>query len=318
MSIHYFIIFPCHNDTTWADYWQLDTKTSFLYNYPMTKATPLMIQGTASGVGKTVLTMALCKIFNEDGYRVSPFKSQNITSNTAFTKNDDEIALSQMLQAWAAGAEPNVAMNPLVLKPLPEKRAWRIILNGKHYGDVSPAEFVKIKPGLIQEVTNSYNELANKSDIVVIEGAGSPAELNLNRDDIANMGMAKAANAPVILVADIDRGGVFASLYGTVNLLTESERKHIKATIVNRFKGDASSFADGVSIIEEFTALPVLGVVPHILLDIPEEDALFGSNNDSYQENRDLADQFDLIAKTVRESLDMELLYRILKGGMEC
>jgi adenosylcobyric acid synthase len=276
-----------------------------------------MIQGVASGVGKTILTMALCRIFRQDGYTVSPFKGQNVTSNTAFTENGDEIALSQLLQAYAAGAKPDADMNPLILKMAPESRSFQVVLNGNHYGDMSSVDFTVQKKKFLTEIADSYSRLSAQCDVIVIEGAGSPVELNLKSGDIANMGIAKLANAPVLLAADIDRGGVFASLSGTLNLLDESEKKHVKATVVNRFKGDVSSFSDGVSIIEKITGVPVLGVVPYVSLDIPEEDVLYDSKKAGYDEIRDLNSQFDLIAGVVRRSFNMELLYDILNGGME-
>ena len=254
-----------------------------------------MIQGTASGVGKTILVTALCRIFKQDGYKVSPFKAQNITTNVAFTKDGDEIAVSQLLQAYAAGTEPEAAMNPLVLKP---------------------SNITAGRKDLIGKAEKSYSLLSEKYEVIVIEGAGSPVELNIKRDDMVNMGVAKLTNAPVILVSDIDRGGVFASLYGTLNLLTQSERKHVKATIVNRFKGDITSFVDGVSILEKITTLPVAGVVPYMFFDIPEEDSLYSTNKTAYEPGSDLTAQFDLIAETVRRSLDMQLVYRILNEGM--
>jgi len=258
-------------------------------------AKPIMIQGTSSGVGKTIITMALCRIFKQDGYKTAPFKSQNMTPNTAFTENGDEIAVSQLLQAYAAGAEPVADMNPILLKP-PNFRASR-----------------KID---LFEVMAAYSRLAAMYDVIVIEGAGSPVELNLNKNDIVNMGIAVRAGAPVLLVADIDRGGVFASLFGTVELLEKTEKEYIKALVVNRFRGDIPSFDSGVAIIENITALPVAGVVPYIDLKIPEEDSLYNPDASQYQPGENLESQFDLIADTVRKSLDMEMIYKILNDGM--
>ena len=281
-------------------------------------AKSIMIQGTASGVGKTIMTMALCRIFWQDGYMVAPFKSQNMTSNTAFTKNGEEIAVSQVLQAYASGIEPDADMNPVILKPSPEKTGTELILKGKHYDTIDAYNFKEIKKKLIPEITKAYNRLSEEYDIIVIEGAGSPVELNLtkNGDDIVNMGMAKRANAPVVLVSDIDRGGIFASLYGTVSLFAESERKYVKATIVNRFKGDISYFADGVKILEKITGVPVLGVVPYIKFDMPEEDSLYEGYEGESSLEGDYGSQIDLIAENVRESLDMDLVYKILDDGV--
>lgn len=270
----------------------------------------LMIQGTASNVGKTILTLALCRIFKQDGYNVAPFKPQNITFNTHFCENGDEIAISQYLQALAAGVAPTADMNPILLKPLPDKQGTQVIVDGKHFDKASLYNFKELKQQLIPKVRDAYSRLRQQYDIILIEGAGSPVELNLNKNDIVNMGMAKMANAPVILVSDIDRGGVFASLYGTVNLFTESEKAHVKATIINRFKGEAKYFADGVKIIEEITGLPVAGVIPYIDINLPEEDSIC----DSINPNSNFETAFNTIADTVRTALNMKLIYKILHG----
>lgn len=279
-------------------------------------ARPIMIQGTASGVGKTILVMALCRIFREDGYKVAPFKSQNMTRNTALTKGGDEIAVSQLLQAKAAGIEPETRMNPIVLKPSPEHKETEIILNGHYYGKVSAVNYGEIKDALTVEVMKAYTGLSEHFEIMVVEGAGGPVELNLKDDDMVNMGIARRLNAPVLLVADVDRGGVFASLYGTIGLLGESDRKYVKAVIVNRFKGDLSYFGDGVKILEQITGLPVAGVVPYIHFSMPEEDGLFNTSDVKYA-GGDFDSQFDLIADNVRRALDMELVYKILNTGVE-
>ena len=276
-----------------------------------------MIQGTASGVGKTIITMALCRIFSQDGYKTAPFKSQNMTSNTAFTDSGDEIAISQLLQAKAANTNPVAAMNPIILKPDPEKKGTQIILNGKPYDIINAYNFKEIKKNLIPEITKAYGNLSQQYDIIVIEGAGSPVELNLTRNsnDIVNMGIAKLAQSPVLLVSDIDRGGVFASLYGTVKLFDDSEREYVKATIVNRFKGDMSYFKEGAAILEEITGIPVVGVVPYIKFYMPEEDSLYSGSSDI--SDGDFESQFDLIAENVRKSLDMDLIYKIINDGVQ-
>ena len=281
----------------------------------MTK--PIMIQGTASGAGKTVMAAALCRIFSQDGYSVSPFKSQNMTTNTALTKNRDEIAVSQFLQAYAAGIEPDARMNPVILKASSDKNGTRIVLNGKYYDTVNAYNFKEIKKSLIPEIIKAYDSLSQDYEIIVIEGAGSPIELNLTKDgsDIVNMGIAKRVNAPVMLVSDIDRGGIFASLYGTVSLLDESERSYVKALTVNRFKGDISHFADGIKILEEITGIRVAGVVPYIKFDLPEEDGLFDGGAD-FVCGGDYDSQFDLIADNARKALDMDLIYRIINDGI--
>jgi len=269
-------------------------------------ARPLMIQGTASNVGKTIIAMALCRIFKQDGYKVAPFKSQNITPNTARLENGDEIAVSQLLQAYAAGVEPEVCMNPVILKP----QGPQVILNGRPHEMATDGDFTALKQKLIPEIMKAYATLDERYDIIVIEGAGSPVELNLTRgsDDIVNMGIAKRVNAPVLLVSDIDRGGIFASLYGTLNLLDEDERQCVKAMIVNRFRGDIESFADGVKILEDITGVPVAGVVPYIEFDIPEED----THSSNYTPENNYDRQLDLIADNIRTSLDMELIYKTI------
>ena len=274
-------------------------------------ARPIMLQGTASNVGKTILALSLCKIFKEDGYKVAPFKAQNITSNTFITENGEEIAVSQWLQALAAGIEPSTDMNPVLLKPLSDGQKTQVIINGKLHCDIDLYNFKDIKKVLAARIADSYSRLSAKYDIIVIEGAGSPVELNLNKDDIVNMGMARAANAPVILISDIDRGGVFASLYGTVNLLNESDKKRVKALIVNRFRGEASYFNDGVAILEEITGLPVAGVVPYTDFCLPEEDGLFNAYSNA-EKSIDYNEQFNIVSSAVRESLDMKLIYEIL------
>ena len=277
-------------------------------------AKAIMIQGTASGVGKTILTMALCRIFRQDGHKVAPFKSQNMTANTALTADGAEISVSQLLQAHAAGIAPDAAMNPVLLKQVPS--GTQVIINRFSLGYINIDEFQAVKKELIPAIMKAYTSLSERYDIIVIEGAGSPVELNLNKDDIVNMGIAMRVKAPVILVSDIDRGGIFASLYGTINLFNESERNYVKATIVNRFKGEISFFRDGVNIIEKITGLPVAGVVPHIKFDIPEEDSLCNTKASHYSPGTNYDIQFDLIADNVRKVLNMELIYKILNEGV--
>ena len=273
-----------------------------------------MVQGTASGVGKTILTMALCRIFKQDGHKVAPFKSQNMTGNTALIADGAEIAVSQLLQAYAAGTEPDASMNPVLLKLV--SAGTQVILNWYSLGYINADNFPAIKKELIPIVMKAYTSLSERYDIIVIEGAGSPVELNLNRDDIVNMGIARHAKAPVLLVSDIDRGGAFASLYGTLNLFNELERSYVKATIINRFKGEIAFFREGVKIIENITGLPVAGVVPYIRFDIPEEDSMYNTGTLLYSHDHNIDAQFDIIADTVRKSLDMELVYKILDEGI--
>lgn len=239
----------------------------------MKKAKAIMVQGTMSGVGKSLLCAALCRIFKEDGYRVAPFKSQNMALNSFITGDGFEIGRAQALQAFAAGKEPDVRMNPILLKPVSNVGS-QVILNGTSVGNMAAAEYFKIKKSLIPEILKAYNSLSGENDIIVIEGAGSPAEINLKADDIVNMGLAKIVDAPVLLAGDIDRGGVFAQLYGTVALLEEDEVKRIKGLIINKFRGDVSLLGDGLKMLEEKANIPVFGVVPYLDVSLEDEDSL--------------------------------------------
>lgn len=237
----------------------------------MTRA--IMIQGTMSGVGKSLLTAALCRIFRQDGYRAAPFKSQNMALNSYITPDGLEIGRAQALQAEAAGIEPSALMNPVLLKPTTDVGS-QVIVNGRVRGNMRAAEYFKHKKELLPDIRNAYEQLAAQYDIIVTEGAGSPAELNLKRDDIVNMGLAQMLRIPVLLVGDIDCGGVFAQLLGTYSLLEADEQALVKGLIVNRFRGDRRLFADGVSILEQKSGLPVLGVMPYIRHDLEDEDSL--------------------------------------------
>jgi len=237
------------------------------------KAKSIMIQGTASSVGKSLIAAGLCRIFRQDGYRVAPFKSQNIALNSFITSEGKEMGRAQVVQAEAAGIEPSAEMNPILLKPTTDKKA-QVIINGKVYGNMSADEYNEIKPQLAEMVRNIYNGLAEKYDIIVIEGAGSPAEIKIRGKDIVNMSMAEIADAPVILVGDIDKGGVFASLAGTMLLLTEDEKARVKGVIINKFRGDIKILEPGLKMLEDIIKVPVLGVIPYTRLNIEDEDSL--------------------------------------------
>lgn len=232
-----------------------------------------MIQGTASNAGKSLLAAGLCRIFKQDGYRAAPFKSQNMALNSFITREGLEMGRAQVMQAEAAGVEPDVRMNPILLKPTGDM-ASQVIVNGEVRGNYAAKDYFRDKTALIPEVKKAYESLAAEYDIIVIEGAGSPAEINLKRDDIVNMGMAKLAKAPVLLVGDIDRGGVFASLAGTMLLLDPDEKALVKGTVINKFRGDLSILEPGLRTLEELTGVPVLGVVPYLSLDVDDEDSL--------------------------------------------
>ena len=233
----------------------------------------IMIQGTMSNAGKSLLCAGLCRILRQDGYRVAPFKSQNMALNSFITKDGGEMGRAQVVQAEAAGIEPDVRMNPILLKPTTDVGS-QVIIAGQVQGNMRAMEYYRRKREYIPAILEAYNSLASEYDIIVIEGAGSPAEINLKQEDIVNMGLAKLVDAPVLLVGDIDRGGVFAQLYGTVALLEEDERKRIKGTIVNKFRGDRSILEPGIRILEELCGVPVAGVIPYTHVDIDDEDSL--------------------------------------------
>ena len=233
----------------------------------------IMIQGTMSNAGKSLLAAGLCRIFRQDGYRVAPFKSQNMALNSFITKDGAEMGRAQVVQAEAAGIAPDVRMNPILLKPTTDVGS-QVIVNGQVQGNMRAMEYYKRKREFIPAVMEAYNSLAQDYDIIVIEGAGSPAEINLKATDIVNMGLAELVDAPVLLVGDIDRGGVFAQLYGTIALLEPQEQKRIKGTIVNKFRGDRAILQPGIDILEKICGVPVAGVIPYTHVDIDDEDSL--------------------------------------------
>ncbi len=265
-------------------------------------ARPIMIQGTASSVGKSLICAGLCRIFQQDGYRVAPFKSQNMAPDSYITAEGLAMARAQAMQAQAAGLEPSVLMNPILLQPTSEA-ASRVIVQGRPVETMSAADYFACKRQLRSVIMESYRRLAAQYEIIVLEGAGSPAEINLKDDDIVNMGMAEMAGAPVLLVGDIDRGGVFAAIFGTVALLEKSEREWIKGVIINKFRGDLEILRPGLAMLEDLINIPVLGVVPYLHLDLDNEDG-FSQYRDS---------QFDALASAFRESLDMDQIYKILE-----
>lgn len=233
----------------------------------------IMIQGTTSDAGKSVFCAALCRIFTQDGYDVNPFKAQNMALNSYTTYDGEEIGRAQAMQAEACKKIPSAEMNPLLLKPTSDRRS-QIILNGHVQDTLNATEFYAQKETYRNDILTAFRALQNKSDIVVLEGAGSPAEINLKQHDLVNMAMARASDAPVLLIADIDKGGVFASLYGTVSLLSREERARVKGFIINKFRGDPALLQDGLRQIEELTGIPVLGVIPYMDLRLDDEDSV--------------------------------------------
>lgn len=235
----------------------------------------IMIQGTMSNAGKSILTGGLCRVFRQDGFRVAPFKSQNMALNSFITEEGLEMGRAQVMQAEAAKTKPCVAMNPILLKPTNDTGS-QVIINGEVTGVMSAAQYYRHKKEYIPEILKAYHKLEEEYDIIVIEGAGSPAEINLKKDDIVNMGLAGLVDAPVLLVGDIDRGGVFAQIVGTMMLLEEKERERIKGVIINKFRGDKEILRPGLEMLEEKIQVPVTGVIPYFYLDIEDEDSLSG------------------------------------------
>ena len=233
----------------------------------------IMIQGTMSGAGKSLLTAGLCRIFREDGLRTAPFKSQNMALNSYITKDGLEMGRAQAVQAEAAGIEPSVSMNPILLKPTTDTGS-QVIVNGKAVGSMSARDYYARKQELVPVILEAYRNLEEQYDVIVVEGAGSPAEINLKENDIVNMGLARMLHAPVLLAGDIDRGGVFAQLYGTAALLEPEERDRIRGFIINKFRGDRTILDPGIAMLRERIPIPVVGVVPMLDVDIEEEDSL--------------------------------------------
>jgi len=251
----------------------------------------LMVQGTASHVGKSVLVSALCRIFRQDGFRVAPFKAQNMSNNSYVTADGGEIGRAQAVQADAAGVEARVEMNPVLLKPEADHIS-QVVVMGRPMLTAKARDYFGLKPQLWEAVHTSLDSLRSDFDIVVAEGAGSPAEINLKKNEIVNMRVARYANAPVLLCGDIDRGGVFAFLVGTLELLEPEERDLIKGFIINKFRGDPGLLTDGITWLEERTGIPVAGLVHHYRdIHVPEEDsvALDGSSGKASQSVLDVA-----------------------------
>ena len=236
-------------------------------------AKAIMIQGTASNSGKSFLAAALCRIFRQDGLRAAPFKSQNMALNSFITREGLEMGRAQVMQAEAAGIEPSVRMNPILLKPTSDMGS-QVIVNGEIRGVMRAADYFRYKKELIPDILRAYESLAAEYDVIVLEGAGSPAEINLKDGDIVNMGMARMAHAPVLLAGDIDRGGVFASLYGTIMLLDDAERRRIRGIVINKFRGDKTILDPGVVMLEERSGIPVVGVAPYLDIQVEDEDSL--------------------------------------------
>ncbi len=260
----------------------------------------IMIQATTSSAGKSLICTGLCRIFKSQGYRVYPFKSQNMSSNYYETKEGEKISRAQSMQAIAAGIEPHKDMNPILLQPTSHSGS-KVILEGREWDHMEARDYFKLKNSLKTMIEDIYRKIERENEIIVIEGAGSPAEINLKENDIVNMGMAEIADAPVLLVADIDRGGVFASLYGTIMLLTEEERKRVKGLIINKFRGDQSLLDSGVLMIEELLDIPVIGIIPFIPLKLEEAET-----------DEELDRELNKLAKRLEENMDIDFIYNLI------
>ena len=236
-------------------------------------AKSIMVLGTCSNAGKSLITAGICRLLWREGYKVAPFKAQNMALNSYITKDGLEMGRAQVMQAEACCLEPDCRMNPVLLKPTSDQGS-QVILNGKVYGNMKAQEFYRNKPFFREEIRKTYESLAADYDILVMEGAGSPAEINLKEDDLVNMGMAEMADAPVLLVGDIDRGGVFASLAGTMLLFDEKERARVAGVIINKFRGDLEILKPGLTMLEDIIHVPVVGVVPYMHLNVDDEDSL--------------------------------------------
>ena len=281
------------------------------------RAKLIMIQGTSSGAGKSTIVIGLCRLFSDGGYKVAPFKAQNMSSNSYSTPDGSKIARVQAIQATAARREPDARMNPILLKPLGEYRS-AVFLNGRFYSEMHAKEYYEkfvLRQGFFTAL-KALNSLQRENDVVVIEGAGSPSEINIAKYDIANMLLAQKARAPVIIVADIERGGCFASIVGTMQLLKTAHRKLVKGFLINKFRGDITILAPAIKEIQILTKKRILGVIPKIEFDLPEEDSLVGRR--ASEKVEDLSPeswnwQIDLVARAIKESADMERITGIVR-----
>ena len=260
-----------------------------------------MIQGTMSGAGKSILVAGILRVLSQDGYKVAPFKSQNMALNSYVTKDGKEIGRAQALQAEAAGMEPSSDMNPILLKPMGDTTS-QVIVNGLPIGNMKAADYFKMKKSLVPDIKAAYDRLAQEADIIVIEGAGSPVEINLRENDIVNMGLAEILDAPVLLAGNIDPGGVFAQLLGTVNLMSEDEKKRVKGLIINKFRGDVSLLTPGLDMFKKYLDIPFAGIVPFVPLDLDEEDSVSERlrNKKSFFEDSSVPDDKKLKISVIR------------------
>ena len=283
----------------------------------------VMVQGTSSGAGKSTIVIALCRIFSNMGYKVSPFKAQNMSSKIHIISNVHRISKIQAIQAFAARKELEWRINPILLVPIGNNKS-NVFVGGKFLEEMSAIkyyqEFVLAKGFPI--VLDSVNKLKNENDIIIIEGAGSPAEINIAKYDIANMLLAEKINSPVILVSDIERGGCFASIFGTIKLLKIKQQRLIKGFLINKFRGDENILEEGIRFIEYITRVNNIGIIPKFKFFLPPEDSLDGTNNNNlenfkkFSSKKKMNDQIDLLAATIRTRINVEfILQKILKIG---
>ncbi|QLH75762.1 MAG: cobyric acid synthase [Methanomassiliicoccales archaeon] len=277
-----------------------------------------MFQATSSSAGKSTLTAGLCRLLARKGVSVAPFKAQNLSLNSFVTVDGGEIGISQAHQAWACGTEPHVDMNPVLLKPK-GRSGMQVIVNGRPYKEIGPDGEKVETDELIKAVKEAYSRLISRYDVIVIEGSGSPAEVNLRGRDIANMTTARITSAPVILVGDIDKGGVFAGLFGTYSLLSEDEKRMVKGFIINRFRGDASILKKGVDELERRLSCPCLGIMPYLRLNVPAEDSMELGKSGPMSSEGDVRDSWsrslDLLADEMARSLDIGKIENLIAKG---
>lgn len=281
----------------------------------------LMVQAATSGAGKSILTALLCRYFYKKGFSVAPFKAQNLSLNSFVTDKGHEISISQSFQAWVSNIEPKYDMNPILLKPKGNS-SYQIILKGKPLGDFKKSDMENIRAELLKEIHDCYLNLSKKYDIVICEGSGSPVEINISKYDIANMKTAEITKSPVIIVGDIDIGGVFAGLYGTFSLLPAEHKKYVKGFIINKFRGERSILASGIIQLEKITRVPTLGVLSYHNFMFPEEDSL-GMKNISSQINCNTEDIRNIWIENIdnflylsQKELNYKMIEDILNNGL--
>ena len=274
----------------------------------------IMVQGTTSGAGKSTIVIGLCRLFSDRGYKVAPFKAQNMSSNFFTTASGSKMALVQAIQAVAARNKPDPRMNPILLKPLGEYRST-VFLNGRFYSEMHAKEYYEkfVMQQGFSIVLKALDNLRSENDVIIIEGAGSPSEINIAKYDIANMLLAQEVRAPVIIVADIERGGCFASIVGTMQLLKPAHREMVKGFLINKFRGDITLLTPAIKEVQKMTKKRILGIIPKIEFNLPEEDSLIGGVVDKAEVPQESWDwQIDLVAKAIKGSTDMERISKVV------